>query len=587
MLLNNMNIKKITRTVIYSAGIIATITILLFASRSTNVSSAQAIITTCNISSNALDQRGESTFSVQAGQTNSDIYFTAGCGKIIAGIEWVCYYKKITPSPYFTLNDKGDGFGGGNNGAEPFDIVGVASGTGSSTVTVDCTDGNDPDQHPKTTITVNVSPVTSTSTSTTPTSTTSNTGTIIVISENSQTSTVGNLSVPASGWDVLDGATDICDEQGISCSGNAQTYTNQPAGIYNILNATLPSAYTGLSCANAPDCYDATPIYYPVSTQTLLASSTVGFDVLWNPLANMTVSPASLSVTYPGTPSGQVTIGNDGAPGSELSWTANTTTTWLSLSNLSGSLAYNTSKNITLTADGSSLSAGTYQGTVTFTGIPANCTGSDCSITKSVAVALTVTSSTGGPSYYVCTNATTDSCQTTSTNTGYTSCNDACKNGGGGGPSYYVCTNATTDSCQTTSTNTGYTSCTDACGTGGGVSQCNGAANCQAVCNPSLTADPTSIVVPESSSLNYSCSHVTACQLSGGQFNQGQNVAVNQSSETANGNVSTTPSITTTYTLTCVNGNYSDDAVSSNAQVTVNGTGLCEQNPNAAGCPPQ
>ena len=550
MLLNNMNIKKITRTVIYSAGIIATITILLFASRSTNVSSAQAIITTCNISSNALDQRGESTFSVQAGQTNSDIYFTAGCGKIIAGIEWVCYYKKITPSPYFTLNDKGDGFGGGNNGAEPFDIVGVASGTGSSTVTVDCTDGNDPDQHPKTTITVNVSPVTSTSTSTTPTSTTSNTGTIIVISENSQTSTVGNLSVPASGWDVLDGATDICDEQGISCSGNAQTYTNQPAGIYNILNATLPSAYTGLSCANAPDCYDATPIYYPVSTQTLLASSTVGFDVLWNPLANMTVSPASLSVTYPGTPSGQVTIGNDGAPGSELSWTANTTTTWLSLSNLSGSLAYNTSKNITLTADGSSLSAGTYQGTVTFTGIPANCTGSDCSITKSVAVALTVTSSTGGGSYY-------------------------------------VCTNATTDSCQTTSTNTGYTSCTDACGTGGGVSQCNGAANCQAVCNPSLTADPTSIVVPESSSLNYSCSHVTACQLSGGQFNQGQNVAVNQSSETANGNVSTTPSITTTYTLTCVNGNYSDDAVSSNAQVTVNGTGLCEQNPNAAGCPPQ
>jgi hypothetical protein len=47
------------------------------------------------------------------------------------------------------------------------------------------------------------------------------------------------------------------------------------------------------------------------------------------------------------------------------------------------------------------------------------------------------------------------------------------------------------------------------------------------------------------------------------------------------------PSITTTYTLTCVNGNYSDDSVNSTAQVTVSGSSRCEQNPNGAGCPGQ
>jgi aspartate carbamoyltransferase regulatory subunit len=55
----------------------------------------------------------------------------------------------------------------------------------------------------------------------------------------------------------------------------------------------------------------------------------------------------------------------------------------------------------------------------------------------------------------------------------------------------------------------------------------------------------------------------------------------------ASGNVSTTPPITTTYTLACVNSNYIQNAnnpISSSATVTVSGSGYCEQNPNGVGC---
>jgi hypothetical protein len=61
-------------------------------------------------------------------------------------------------------------------------------------------------------------------------------------------------------------------------------------------------------------------------------------------------------------------------------------------------------------------------------------------------------------------------------------------------------------------------------------------------------------------------------------------------SETVDGSTPVTPSLTTAYTLTCVNNDYAsggnNKAVSS-ATVTVNGSSLCEQNPNGAGCPGQ
>jgi hypothetical protein len=111
--------------------------------------------------------------------------------------------------------------------------------------------------------------------------------------------------------------------------------------------------------------------------------------------------------------------------------------------------------------------------------------------------------------------------------------------------------------------------------------------SCQATCT--LTASPSSIVVPETSTLQYSCTNVTQCTLSGGQFDGGQSVAVDSTTQTANGSVTIDPASTTTYTLSCANvGNYSNtDTTTIPTTITVGGTGLCETNPNGAGCPGQ
>jgi hypothetical protein len=112
---------------------------------------------------------------------------------------------------------------------------------------------------------------------------------------------------------------------------------------------------------------------------------------------------------------------------------------------------------------------------------------------------------------------------------------------------------------------------------------CKPRVNCP-VCDPPLTATPSTIVVPESSDLSYSCRNVTECQISGaptGMFSTPTDVP-------AIGNVSTTPSITTTYTLACVNGHYAQDEnnpmLPESATVTVSGSIYCEQNPNGIGC---
>ena len=59
------------------------------------------------------------------------------------------------------------------------------------------------------------------------------------------------------------------------------------------------------------------------------------------------------------------------------------------------------------------------------------------------------------------------------------------------------------------------------------------------------------------------------------------------SSDTVASTYNVTPSITTAYTLACVNSNYAQNAnnpMSASATVTVSGSSYCEQNPNGAGC---
>jgi hypothetical protein len=105
-----------------------------------------------------------------------------------------------------------------------------------------------------------------------------------------------------------------------------------------------------------------------------------------------------------------------------------------------------------------------------------------------------------------------------------------------------------------------------------------------------FTATPTSIVVPEKSKLSYSCSNVTECQLTQdntGRILQDIGAGTSDAIDTTQNPYLVTPSSTTTYTLTCVSGNYSQDTnnpFSSSVTVTVGGSSYCEMDPNGLGC---
>jgi hypothetical protein len=103
--------------------------------------------------------------------------------------------------------------------------------------------------------------------------------------------------------------------------------------------------------------------------------------------------------------------------------------------------------------------------------------------------------------------------------------------------------------------------------------------SCQATCTQ-LTSSLSSIVPPESTDLQSSCSNVTECELTGGGLDDIYPNLVGS----VDVNVSSSPTSTTTYTLTCVNGNYSNDSTVTSVQVTAGGSSRCEQNPNGIGC---
>jgi hypothetical protein len=83
---------------------------------------------------------------------------------------------------------------------------------------------------------------------------------------------------------------------------------------------------------------------------------------------------------------------------------------------------------------------------------------------------------------------------------------------------------------------------------------------------------------------------VTECQLTRDDTGQIVQDIGAGTSDTIDSTYNATPTITTAYTLTCVNSTYLQNAnnpVSASATVTVGGSGICEQNPNGVGCPGQ
>jgi hypothetical protein len=357
------------------------------------------------------------------------------------------------------------------------------------------------------------------------------------------------------------------------------------------------------------------------------ADLTDNFVILWDPEASMSVSPSSVSnsLSTSGTV-GTVTVSNSStAPGAELGWSSSVSYTsgnnWLSVTpsaDASG-LEDGSSDTATIAYTGG-LSPGTYHANVTIIGDPLS-GGSLNPPSVTIPVTLTVTNGSGGP-YFSCAS---NQCAETAT-PGATSCDAACGLPSGTNPAAKCAPNsittAETSQCMLdltgipqnnvawaiasgssgsvnnsgvytpsgTGTETIVGTLPDGTSADGTVTvtapplpTCNNA-SCQATCNsPTLNANPASIVVPESSSLTYGCSHVTECQLTGGGL-PGFIVYPPPGLDTISGSVSTAPSITTTYTLTCVNGDYSSDSASASVQVTVGGSSLCEQNPNGAGC---
>lgn len=329
----------------------------------------------------------------------------------------------------------------------------------------------------------------------------------------------------------------------------------------------------------------------------------VSYIILWDPIAAMTLSQntwtptaasAGSAVTQP------ITITNTGAPGSKLTWNTSVSVApgdpnWLSVSPASDNsgITASNSDTVTVSANPAGLSVGQHIGKIQFGGFSY-----PTGITSNQTLTVTFTVTKAGVTNTV--TSVTVSCNPSSVSTGGTSTCTATVNGTGSGAGSGVTWSTNLGSINSTTGqytapgNTGTatitaTSVQDPTKSGQTtvtistppLPTCT-PGTCP-VCNPALTATPSSIVVPGSSNLSYSCSNVTSCHLTQGGGGAPLSTA------TAQSGYSVTPASTTTYTLTCTNSSYSGpgSTLTQTATVTVGGTNLCETNPNGAGCPGQ
>ncbi len=356
---------------------------------------------------------------------------------------------------------------------------------------------------------------------------------------------------------------------------------------------------------------------FPASSWNLSAGSpSASYIMLWDPHAVMNVSPSSVSLS--GVAGGSsvttsTTVSNSGAPGSRLTWVATSDKGWLSVSPSSdgSGVGQGGSDAVTIKADPSGLSASAtpYTGTITFA---ASSTINGRALLNET---VTVNFAVGSASNPVSVTAVNVACNPTATSTsGSSQCTAGVVGTGAYDPTVTWSTNngtisqgghylpgtvgtATVTAC---SNQVGYT---NVCGTAPititsslpPLPDCTTNGSCPKCLVPALSANPSSIVVPESSNLDYNCQHITSCTLSGG----GNSFPITYSpdpafpgtpipTEIASGTAITTPSTTTVYTLACTNDNDApsiNSSINSTVTVTVGGSGLCETNPNAVGCP--
>ncbi|MDR3582183.1 MAG: hypothetical protein P4L67_02820, partial [Candidatus Pacebacteria bacterium] len=94
-----------------------------------------------------------------------------------------------------------------------------------------------------------------------------------------------------------------------------------------------------------------------------------------------------------------------------------------------------------------------------------------------------------------------------------------------------------------------------------------------------LSAVPSSIIVPQPATLKYSCVKVSSCTLSGGGFGTSSIVSV-AGDNTAKGSTTDAPTANTFYTISCYGtGSYSSATATAQVQVSVTNPGRNETNP--------
>ena len=483
------------------------------------------------------------------------------------------------------------------------------------------------------------------------------TGMINVASENAATSQPVNASWFA--YANVSG-TDVCAYDNESCSGTSRSYRNIPidgtlGDIVGVASATALDANYALrdieelppiavastkgvsldslfalsrsllvGVARAETVCDEIVTSGTCPTDNILSTSggngsltltsstsTANFTILWDPVATMDIiaPPPPVSFSSPSQPGdiNTATIANDGAPGSVLSWTANTTSTWLLIDGTPGQASglVNQGSSSTVTFEFSGDSTGLTPGTTSYAEVDFSGTSLPSgrfsnSVINYITVAFTVGSSSSTnpcPNCVTSSSAPTisitpassiitlgDSQQLTVSSTNATTCTET------GDWSGSTCSGTVTITPDATGTLTYNASAINVNGSAQASTTITVTVNCTGpeCTNPiiptstppgtpscALTATPSSITPGASSNLAYNCENVSSCLMTpyvNGQA--GTSLGISASNGSAVGTYSVRPAATTLYTISCDGG-----AANAVTTVTVNSPGLNETNP--------
>jgi hypothetical protein len=405
-------------------------------------------------------------------------------------------------------------------------------------------------------------------------------GTIDVSSRNS----VDN-SLLSSSWD-FQSAVDPCDKA--SCSGTGKTYTSQPTGNYILIPGAAPAGYSFDTAVITPIASHNSFVSHmlalgkefliptawavqisPASSLVLTDGDTISFTIKWDPEAAITVNPTSLSG------SGSFTITNSGKPGSKLNWTAKSDNGCATISAPSGNnVGQGSSNTENVTVSGACSAKITVSGISQPSGnaVPSKIV--TISVAGPVGPSVNLTANPGTINLYGSTILT----WTVANATGCTASASPAENDWNGSKSS---TGGSQSAIPLVQGNETYTlTCT---GPGGSQSD-----TATVKVNPgplpkcSIDANPTTITLPETSTVTYNCTNLQSqdvCSFTASD--KSGPYTVQRTTTTAKYGQPVSPTqATTKYTISCQDPNNANYSASATVSVSVT-------NPHLTECPPQ